>query len=97
MAFNTGDSFSLRISIRIDGGTGYTSGRLQLKYDAGTRNSDLLLDFGQSSTTYYLHDSNQMSTTTNSGDNTVDLITTLANKQNGDPWVEMGRWIGAVL
>jgi hypothetical protein len=96
VTFDPGDSFSLRIKIRIDEGPGHTSGRLQLKYDAASRSSSVSVDFGQGPSTYYLHTNSQMDTTNNTGDNTIDIITKLASKQNGNPWVEMGTWIGTV-
>ena len=91
-----GDSFGLRISARIDEGTGHTSGRIQLQYDAVGRGSNLAADFGSGELVYYLHEGGVMDTTDNTGDNTVNTSTVLANKKNGDPWVLLGLWWGTV-
>jgi hypothetical protein len=94
--FDEGESFSLRVSMRIDEGTGHSSGRLQLQYDAVIRGSNLVADFGGGDKVYYLHDQGVMNTMDSTGDTTVDLLTKLASKQNGDPWVLLGAWTGQV-
>lgn len=94
--FDEGESFGLRVSMRIDEGAGHTSGRLQLQYDAMIRGSNLVADFGAGDKIYYLHDQGVMNTLDNAGDTTVDLLTKLASKQNGDPWVLLGAWTGQV-
>ena len=97
VAFDVGNNFSLRISVRIDEGPGHSSGRLQLKYDASTRSGAMSLDFGEGLSTYYLHENFQMDTGDDTGDSSVNTITKLAKKQNGNPWVEMGTWTGTVV
>jgi streptogramin lyase len=101
VSFNAGDSFSFRVSTRIDEGPGHFSGRLQTQFDAVSRSSSLGVNFGTGNQTYYLHENphendGTMNRTDNTGDTSVNLITKLASKAGGDPWVVMGTWTGAV-
>jgi hypothetical protein len=101
VGFNPSDPFKLRVNIRIDEGPCHTSGRLQVQFDAVTRSSTLVVNFGSGNRTYYLHDNPQetngvMDTTDNTGDTTVNMITKLASKNGGNPWVQMGIWTGTV-
>jgi hypothetical protein len=101
VTFNPGDPFKLRVSTRIDEGPGHSSGRLQIQFDAVSRSSNLMVNFGNGNRTFYLHENPQetngvMDLTDNTGDNTVDMITKLASKSGGDPWVPMGTWTAAV-
>src|SRR5262249_13620451 len=71
------------------------------QFDADSRSSNLGIDFGNGNRTYYLHENPHendgiMNRTDNTGDTSVDLITKLASKAGGDPWVVMGTWAGTV-
>src|SRR5262249_18565931 len=82
--FNPGENFSLRVSVRIDEGAGHVSGRLQVQFDAVSRASNLVIDFGSGDRTYYFHDNSHgndglMDTTDNTGDTSANLLTKLAS------------------
>ena len=89
-----GESLTLRVSTRIDEGSGHLSGSLQMEFGAVNRSSRLIVKSSYRSMTLYLHEDGLMDMADDGDDVVIDKMSASASKtkRGANREVLIGTW-----